>query len=557
MDINKNHWNEITPFNKQIISTLIFSGFFLNILVLAVPIYSLQVFDRVLTSRSLDTLLLISAIVFFLLLTQSTLDVLKNRYLYKKSTKLDALLSSHLFVTNITSANKPTLQDVKEIKSFMVSPAFSLPFDIIWTPIFLLVMFILHPIVGLLGLSAILLVGGLALFIHKAKAKQLSESQLMNSACKNASEQAAYQVESIKAQHLETGLRTQFQHLTAERVWHDLQLGVTTSTLTSTAKCLRLTLQMAIMGIGAWLVIGNNMTAGGIIAGSILMSRALQPLEQLPSTLQGWHSAVAANQRLTRYFNDLPTEKNSTDFSDIKGCLHLDSVSWYPPKAKLPLLKNLRFKLEAGNRVMVMGASSSGKTVLCKLLVNLYQPSSGSVKIDDAQLSQWNPNQLKAVLGYVPQHVEFITGTIKQNIAHFDPNLTDAEVIAAATSIGIHQDIVKLPEGYNTVIGNNILPLSAGLAKGIAIARALYFRPHILVMDEADANLDSNNLAAFKHLLDQLKQNNVAVVMVSHNKDLISNVDWVVQLENGEITSAYKSDQAAKVHNLQPVASNG
>ncbi|HAS63494.1 MAG TPA: ATP-binding protein [Vibrio sp.] len=557
MDINKSHWCEITPFNKQIISTLIFSGFFLNILILAVPIYSLQVFDRVLTSRSLDTLLLISAIVFFLLFTQAMLDILKNRYLYKKSAKLDALLSSQLFAAPLSSPNNPTLHDVKEVKSFMVSPAFSLPFDIIWTPIFLTVMFILHPIVGLLGLSAISLVSGLSLFIHKAKAKQLIESQLMNSACKNANEQATFQVESISAQYLESGLRAQFQHLTAERVWHDLQLGLTSSTLASIAKFLRFALQMAIMGVGAWLVIGNHMTAGGIIAGSILMSRALQPLEQLPSTLQGWRSAMAANSRLTHYFHSLNAEKNTTDFSDVKGSLHIDSVSWYPPKAKLPLLKNLRFKLEAGNRVMVMGASSSGKTVLCKLLVNLYQPNSGSVKIDDAQLPQWNPNQLKTVIGYVPQHVEFITGTIKQNIAHFDPKLTDADVITAAKSIGIHQDIVKLADGYNTIIGNNAVPLSAGLAKGIAIARSIYYRPNILVMDEADANLDANSLTAFKMLLEQLKQNNIAVVMVSHNKELIANVDWVVQLENGEITSAYKSDQAAKVHNLQPVASNG
>ncbi|MGF1910623.1 ATP-binding cassette domain-containing protein [Vibrio kasasachensis] len=557
MDINKSHWNEITPFNKKIISSLIFAGFFLNILILVVPIYSLQVFDRVLTSRSLDTLFLISGIVFFLLFIQAALDILKNRYLHIKSAKLDALLSGQLFAASAYSSTNATLRDVKEVKSFMISPAFSLPFDIIWTPIFLSVMFILHPIVGIVGLSAITLVTGLALFIHKAKANQTTEAQVMNSACKNASDQASNHTESVKAQYLTEGLRAQFQHLTAERVWHDLQLGLTSSTLTAIAKCLRFTLQMAIMGIGAWLVIGNSMTAGGIIAGSILMSRALQPLEQLPSTLQGWRSAMEANSRLSQYFSTLEQSQNTTDFSEVKGCLHIDSLSWYPPKAKLPLLKNLRFKLEAGNRVMLMGSSGSGKSVLCKLLVNLYQPSSGNVNIDGARLPQWNPNQLKYVLGYVPQRIDFVTGSIKQNIAHFEPQLTDSQVIAAANSIGIHQDIIKLPDGYNTIIGRNGLPLSAGLEKGIAIARALYYCPKILVLDEADANLDNERLTALQALLEQLRKDKVAVVMVSHNKELIAHVDWVVQLENGEIITAYKADQAVKVHNIKQAASNG
>lgn len=557
MEINKSHWNEITPFNKKIISSLIFAGFFLNILILVVPIYSLQVFDRVLTSRSLDTLFLISGIVFFLLFIQAALDILKNRYLHIKSAKLDALLSGQLFAASAYSSTNATLRDVKEVKSFMISPAFSLPFDIIWTPIFLSVMFILHPIVGIVGLSAITLVTGLALFIHKAKANQTTEAQVMNSACKNASDQASNHTESVKAQYLTEGLRAQFQHLTAERVWHDLQLGLTSSTLTAIAKCLRFTLQMAIMGIGAWLVIGNSMTAGGIIAGSILMSRALQPLEQLPSTLQGWRSAMEANSRLSQYFSTLEQSQNTTDFSEVKGCLHIDSLSWYPPKAKLPLLKNLRFKLEAGNRVMLMGSSGSGKSVLCKLLVNLYQPSSGNVNIDGARLPQWNPNQLKYVLGYVPQRIDFVTGSIKQNIAHFEPQLTDSQVIAAANSIGIHQDIIKLPDGYNTIIGRNGLPLSAGLEKGIAIARALYYCPKILVLDEADANLDNERLTALQALLEQLRKDKVAVVMVSHNKELIAHVDWVVQLENGEIITAYKADQAVKVHNIKQAASNG
>ncbi|EGU36561.1 putative type I secretion system, ATP-binding protein [Vibrio sp. N418] len=564
MEIKKKDWEQLTPFNKKVFYTLIMAGFVLNALILVVPIYSLQVFDRVLTSQSLDTLFLISMIVLFLLIIQSILDILKNRYLHQKSAKLDALISSFFYqrLTISNGKNSASLQDVREIKSFMTSPAFLLAFDMIWAPLFLLVMFLLHPVVGFVGLSAVLLVGGFSLYIYRSKTQQHADSQVATSACRFASEQATTQRDNIQAQYLADGLNQQFQHMTAERVWFDQQLGLTSTTLASIAKCLRFTLQMAIMAVGAWLVIENTMSAGGIIAGSILMSRVLQPFEQLASTLQAWQHANAANQRICAYFANLPQSNNTTQFSDINGSLHIDNVSWYPPKAKLPLLKNIRLKLEPGNRVMIMGANGSGKTALCQLLVGLSQPSSGSVRIDTASLPQWDANQLKGVIGYVPQKFDFLPGTIKQNIAHFDQNINDSDVISAAKAIGIHQDIVRLEHGYNTPLGPTALPISMGLAQAIAIARALYYRPKLLIFDEANAHLDDIRLGAFKQLLLQQKQQGSAVVMISHQRELIACVDWVVTLEQGEITTAKKAEQITaeqenKVREIKQAVSHG
>ncbi|GAB2663878.1 type I secretion system permease/ATPase [Vibrio panuliri] len=557
MDITQSQWSEISPFNRRVVLTLIFAGFFLNLLILVVPIYSLQVFDRVLTSRSMDTLLLISAIVFFLLVIQAAMDILRNRYLYKKSVHLDALLSSHLFALNTIQPQQPTLHDVKELKAFMVSPAFLLPFDLIWTPLFILVLFSLHPLIGALALISICLVGGLAYFIHKRKEKQFAHAQMMESACRAANEQVVHQAESVQSQYLSHGLRQQYQHLTAERIWHELELGHTTSTLTSMAKCLRFTLQMAIMGLGAWLVVNNSMTAGGIIAGSILMSRTLQPLEQLPNSLQVWRNVLDAHQRISAHFAVQPNNTQTTEFSQVKGALHIDGLTWYPEQAKLPLLKNIRLKLECGNSVMVMGDSGSGKSVLCKLLANIYQPHSGDIKIDGARLPQWDSAQLKSVIGYAPQHTSFVAGTIKQNIAHFDPQLDDDKVISAAKKIAIHQDIISLPNGYNTIIGSHNDTIPMGLLKGISVARALYYQPKLLILDEPDAHLDSAKRNAFYHLLPQLKQSHTAVVIVSHNTQLIQHVDWVVQLKNGEITSAHSSEQAAKVYNINQAVAYG
>ena len=559
MEVKGNNWQQLTPFNKNIFSTLIVAGFFLNALILVVPIYSLQVFDRVLTSRSLDTLFLISAIVLFLLIIQSTLDILKNKYLYKKSAQLDALTSSYLYQhqSSQNGKNSASLQDIKEIKSFMVSPAFALAFDMVWAPLFLAVMFVLHPIVGLVGLCAVLSVASFSIYVFRSKAKQNADSQLATSACHFAADQAITQRDNIKSQHLLEGLNQQFQHMTAERVWFEQQLGLTSATLASIAKCLRFTLQMMIMAVGAWLVIGNTMSAGGIIAGSILMSRVLQPFEQLASTLQAWKNAYTANARVTAYFANQSHLSQETRFPNAKGSLHIDSVSWYPPKAKLPLLKNIRLKLEPGNRVMIMGDSGSGKTALCQLLMGLHQPSSGTVRIDGAGLDQWGQDQLKHVVGYVPQNIEFLSGSIKQNIAHFDTEMSDASVIKATKSIGIHQDIIALTHGYNTVMGPTGVPISMGLSQAIAIARALYYQPKLLILDEANAHLDAIRLNALKQLFVQQKEQNSAVILISHDPELLPHVDWVIRLENGEITTAHKTEPASKVREIKQAVSNG
>ena len=211
---------------------------------------------------------------------------------------------------------------------------------------------------------------------------------------------------------------------------------------------------------------------------------------------------------------------------------------------------------------MIMGASGSGKTALCQLLVGLSQPSSGSVRIDTASLPQWDAYQLKGVIGYVPQKFDFLPGTIKQNIAHFDQNINDSDVISAAKAIGIHQDIVRLEQGYNTPLGPTALPISMGLAQAIAIARALYYRPKLLIFDEANAHLDDIRLGAFKQLLLQQKQQGSAVVMISHQRELIACVDWVVTLEQGEITTAKKAEQITaeqenKVREIKQAVSHG
>lgn len=551
------NWPELSPFRREVILVLLGIGLFLNLLILAIPIYSLQVFDRVLTSRSLDTLLLISLIVLFLLTIQATLEILKNKYLQHNAIKLDALASSTLFKMSTTrhEGKKTHLSDIKELKTFFQSPAFSVMFDIIWIPLFLIVMFILHPLVGSVGLLAVLAVSGFSVFSHYSKKQQLGDSQTATFASLQAQNEALSQQNNIQAQHLSEGLTAQYQHLTAERIWHESQLSQRANLLSSSAKYLRFVLQMVIMATGAILVINNSMSAGGIIAGSILMSRALQPLEQLASALPAWQSSLQANQRVTAFFSDKSHQEPSTQFSDIQGRLHIDGVSWLADPRQKPYLNNIRLRLEPGNRVLVTGPSGSGKSLLCQILVGLIPPNSGRVNIDGASLPQWSCQQLQHVIGYVPQHVQFVTGSIKQNIAHFCSEMNDQQVIASAKKIAIHHEILKLPKGYDTLIGDKGQPIPVGLIQGIAIARALYFKPKLIVLDEANAHLDSHRLAAFHCLLDELATQQCGVVLVSHDQTLSKHTDWLVELNNGEITSARPATKpkVANANKMQPL----
>ncbi|ROV59177.1 ATP-binding cassette domain-containing protein [Vibrio ponticus] len=559
MNISTNEWKTLTPFNSKVVTYHLLIGLVLNILVLVIPIYSLQVFDRILTSRSIDTLIALSSIALFLLFIQVILDILKSRYAFKKSVQIDAIFSSYLYKSlPISSGNNlPSQNDVREIKSFVVSQSFSSAFDIVWTPIFILVMFALHPVIGALCLGAIILVGGFSLYSFKSKQKQHQQLQASLIACRKANDESQTQQESYRAQHLISGLTLQYQHITAERIWHEQQLGLNSATLTSYAKFIRFTLQMAIMAVSALLVVNNEMSAGGIIAASILMSRALQPYEQLTSTLQGWRTAYDADCRLQRHFAaQTPNHDLGTEFDQIDGRLHIDNLTWYTPNSTVPLLKNLRLKLESGNHLLIMGATGTGKTALCKLIAGIYAPTSGSIKIDGASITQWMPEQLQHTIGYLPQKIEFATGSIKQNIAHFDPHMTDQQVISAARKIGIHEAIINLADGYNTIISANTNHIAMGLHHGIGLARAIYYQPKVLILDEPTAHLDTEKVHCFKRLLEHLKQQQVSVIIASHQKELINHVDWVVELNNGQITSAQKAEKITRVQNVQKVVAN-
>ncbi|YCO02745.1 type I secretion system permease/ATPase [Vibrio sp. VNB-15] len=544
----QNSWSNLSPFTLKALGPMTLVSAVINALMLVVPIYSLQLFDRVLSSRSTDTLLLLTAIALFLLVSQALLDTLRQRYTQRKALQFESESAQWLYQLCGQSGDTKTryvFNDINEIRSLLMSPGFFVAFDLPWTPIFLLVMFMLHPVIGLVGLLAVICVLLVALVSFYAKKKSFEASYVTQIAANRKVDELFNKQETLISQQAVDGTFNKFQPALAEKLWFRNKIDLASINLTSLAKLVRMTLQIGIMGTGALLVIENAMSAGGMIAGSILMARALQPIEQLTSGFQGWKTGLAAADRIKDVVNKSKTAPERITLPEISGDLHLDNVAWSPENHKgEPILKQLKLKLEIGNRVAIIGSSGSGKTSLCKLIMGIHKPTSGKVCIDGLDVTHWEKEQFKHTVGYLPQNIQFIQGSVKENIAHFDTEITDSQIIKAAIRAGVHETILQFPNSYETMIGDGGHQLSGGQAQKLALARALCFKPKLLVLDEPNSHMDKEGEEYLTTLLATCREEGVSVVMITHQPHLLRHVDWVVEISQGQIARA---GEASKV----------
>ncbi|MDN2481574.1 type I secretion system permease/ATPase [Vibrio agarivorans] len=548
MVINK--WRALSPFTFKALGAVIVVSSIVNLLMLVVPVYSLQLFDRVLSSRSVDTLLLLTLIAVFLLICQSLLDNLRQKYAQKQAVRFDAQCSQALHRHTVQASkheHRYIFNDVSEVRALLASPNFFVTFDLPWTPIFILVMFFLHPIIGAVGLTAVCTVLLISLVSYLVKRKAFDDAHVAQIAFNRKTDELFSKKDTIQSQQLGDGHFERFQIILAEKMWFKDRIDLSTVNLTSLAKFVRMSLQLAIMGVGAYLVINNAMSAGGMIAGSILMARALQPIEQMTASLQGWKTALSAAKRIKTLINSRISEKDRTELPNVRGALRLDHVIWAPNNnTQNAIIGDLSFKLEAGNRVAIVGASGSGKSSLCKMLVGLINPTSGSVYIDELKVPHWDIEQFKSSVGYVPQHIQFLHGSVKDNIAHFDSKVSDSQITRAAIKAGVHETITQLPNSYETIIGEHGHQLSGGQAQKVALARALCLSPKLLVMDEPSSHMDKEGEAFLTDLLESCRDSHTSVVMVTHQPHLLRHVDWVVELANGQIIKAGRASEVLR-----------
>ena len=489
-DTGKRYFQDV---RKEMWAAIVFSCG-INLLVLTLPIYSLQLFDRVMTSASLDTLFALLAIALFLITSQALLEHIRTMLLQRSALKLDKSLSGKLLSRSITHSSKAnriekqSLQDLSALRNFLVSPSTSSILDLPWTPFFLILLFFFHPYIGLVALSGVILFSVLA-FLMMLGGKELTElnretssrlSMELNDFLRNAP--------TLKAMGMSDDIGNTWSEKNEKVLALQWRVNFRTGILLAISRYARTLLQVLILTVGVYLALYQQIGIGAVIASSILIGRVLSPFEQAVSGWKTWYGTYKAWRRL-----NLEEQQESTIEKTLqpkpKGDIHFNNVTLKLPHQAMPVLQAVNFKLGAGNALAIMGNSGSGKSILASMIMGIHPASMGEVLIDGACIKKWDQKQFGQYIGYLPQHVGLLAGTVKQNICRFSKS-DDNKVIDAARLACIHELIMTLPDGYETYIGEGGSLLSGGQKQRIALARAIYSKPQVLVLDEPNSNLD-------------------------------------------------------------------
>ena len=551
----KGNVQEVFSGCKRDLSAAFVFSLAINFLVLTLPLYSLQLFDRVLSSLSLDTLFYLLAIAVFLIVCQAVIEHVRTLLLQKVGLKLDTLLSPILLSSDIhrsaqkNQIDKQGLHDLSELKRFFVTPSTSAVFDIPWIPFFLIILFLLHPYIGLITISGMVLFSTLAVVMMYA-ARQSSE-QARSLVSKSSTEMDEYlrNAATVRAMGMAESVQMQWGNKNRQLSTLLLSVNERTGQLMSISRFVRNVLQVTVLTVGVWLVIQQELGTGAIIASSIIMSRVMMPFELAVSGWKGWYSAYCAYIRLRKFgsVNHEYSGQTKTELPIPSGELLLTNVGLKFEAHLAPVLQNISFKLGAGNALAIMGNSGSGKSTLAALIMGIHKPSMGSIKIDGAAVELWPEEQFGKHIGYLPQEVGLLTGTVAENICRFT-NAPAEEVVHAARLACIHELIISLPNGYDTYIGEGGLRLSGGQKQRIGLARAIFSNPTLLVLDEPNSNLDPEGEVALAIVLQYCKENEITVVMISHRPGFLRQMDWVIVLKDGKIEKAGTSDKFVSHH---------
>jgi len=512
----------------------------LNLLALTVPLYMMQVFDRVLSSRSHETLFFLTLIGIGALVVLACLDGLRSRVLARIGVWVDRSMSPEAFARALEAQvqgrvyRMEALRDIAQIRGFLSGATLFALFDAPWVPIFLFVIFLLHPWLGLLAFVGALVLFGLALvneYSTRGKLKEAGGRQIRNM---RSAEDALRNAEVLDAMGM-LGPILRRWYDDSDEVIRDQQIASDRSgMILAFSKFIRLALQMAILGMGAYLVLDQRLSPGGMIAGSIILSRALQPVEQSIGTWRQLIGAREAYHRLVRFFEQEWLPRQSISLPPPEGRLESDRVVYVFPGGERPVLKGVSFALEPGGSVAVIGPSAAGKTTLARILVGVIRPSSGAVRLDGADVFAWKREDFGQHVGYLPQDVELFTGSVLRNIGRLgDPDPDD--VVKAAQLAGCHEMILGLPRGYDTEIGEGGSQLSGGQRQRIALARAVFGEPRLLVLDEPNASLDDLGEQSLIRALLQMKERGATVVMIAHRTRMVRTMDHVLILRDGAV----------------------
>ncbi len=524
---------------RYFITALIFS-FAINLLYLASPLYMLQVYDRVVPSASHVTLVMLSLVLLLALAALAGLDSVRARILARASIRLDHLLAGRVVTATMESAahggtvRSQPLRDFDNFRQFITGSGIHAVFDLPWAPIYIGVIFMLHPWLGAFALvSAIVLVLMALLNEHLVRhpLSQASDAAARNYAFTDMSLRNA---EVVQAMGMMPGLLNRWSRDRDHLLERQVVASDRAATTQSTIRFLRLAMQSLILGLGAYLVIERFATVGAMFAASILLGRALQPVEQIVGYWRNLMSARGAFRRVRELLKANPPCDPALELPRPAGRLSVEGLTYILPGTTRSILRNINFRIEPGDVLGIIGPSGAGKSTLARQIVGVQLPSAGAVRLDGADVAPWPRESLGRHLGYLPQDIELFADTVAANISRFR-NEADIKIIEAAQLAGVHEMILHLPRGYQTQIGEGGAVLSGGYRQRIALARAVYGNPSLVVLDEPSSNLDSDGDAALLNCIATLKKRGTTVVMISHRQNTLRTVDKLLVLRDGGI----------------------
>jgi ATP-binding cassette, subfamily C, bacterial len=511
----------------------------INLLYLAGPLYMLQVYDRVVSSGSELTLVMLTIALLFAYVALAGLDMVRARILTRANVRLDQRIAPRLLTILIEAggakgARGQALRDFDSFRGFVTGGGIHAVFDMPWAPIYLAVIFMLHPWLGAFALGCAVLLVFLA-FVNEWLVKPpLTEANAASQRNYAFTEMGLRNTEVIRAMAMTEGLRRLWRRDREQVLSRGMVARDRAATIQGTIRFLRLSMQSLILGLGAYLVIEHLTTAGSMFAANILLGRALQPVEQVVGSWRNLVSVRGAFERIKALFAAAPPVERELKLAPPKGRVSVEGLTYVVPGTSRYLLRGVSFALEPGEALGVIGASGAGKSTLARHLVGVLSPSSGAARLDGADIDQWVRNSLGHHLGYLPQDIELFSDTVAANISRFQPDRDD-EVTRAAQAAGVHELVLRLPQGYNTPVGEEGAVLSGGYRQRLALARAVFGDPRLVVLDEPSSNLDQDGDIALKNCISQLKQRGATVVLVSHRPSTIEVVDKILVLRDGTV----------------------
>lgn len=537
----------------------------INLLGLTGSLYMLQVYDRVLASHSVPTLVGLSLLALVLFIGYGLLDMVRARVLSGLGLRLDRALRQRVFglVVELPLRTKDgasallPMRDLDTIRNFLAGNGPIALIDMPWMPIYLGLIYVMHPWLGLLATAGGLCLVALAALTEIKGRAPMQAASVAGAARQSFAEAGRRNAEVVRALGMRQHLAAGWSRHTDDLLGGQKRAADATAVYGTVSKVARLVLQSAVLGLGAYLVIIGQASGGVMIAASILTSRALAPIE---IAIGNWRAFIAVRQswaRLGRMLAVLPQQQARTQLPAPKLGLAVDDLAVAAPGQQKLLTHGIGFKLDAGDGLGIIGPSASGKSTLVRALVGAWTPARGTIRLDGATLDQWPADDLGRHMGYLPQDIELFDGTVAENIARFDPAATDAAILAAAAEAGVHDMIVALPAGYDTRIGESGAMLSAGQRQRIALARALYGAPFLVVLDEPNSNLDAEGDAALTRAIQAVRARGGIVVVVAHRPSALQALDKVLVLAGGQLQAFGPKAEIIGLAGSQPSQPSG